>query len=195
MLFVARESWRLGLRDWSDSFHESPQSPPLFIVQITRWRRSPNSTKRSRWRKRELSRIPRRRCSVGVGFHGKVKYTNKQRCLVLASRGISYRTRHLMKDLEALMPQYKKDVKVCPFRFCNANSVAGREEGIERHHRNRRDEVLHVLDLFRGISSLPLSPVRRESTSMCTCGSVAFPTAPLFVFCCTTVSHTIPFFT
>ncbi|KNB41488.1 hypothetical protein JH06_5875 [Blastocystis sp. subtype 4] len=42
----------------------------------------------------------------------KVKYTNKQRCLVLASRGISYRTRHLMKDLEALMPQYKKDVKV-----------------------------------------------------------------------------------
>ena len=40
-----------------------------------------------------------------------MKYTNKQRCLVLASRGISYRTRHLMKDLEALMPQYKKDVK------------------------------------------------------------------------------------
>ncbi|KNB41339.1 hypothetical protein JH06_5471 [Blastocystis sp. subtype 4] len=45
----------------------------------------------------------------------KVKYTNKQRCLVLASRGISYRTRHLMKDLEALMPQYKKDVKVGMF--------------------------------------------------------------------------------
>lgn len=44
--------------------------------------------------------------------NGQVKYTNKQRCLVIASRGISYRTRHLMKDLEALMPQYKKDVKV-----------------------------------------------------------------------------------
>lgn len=41
-----------------------------------------------------------------------VKYINKQRCLVLASRGVSYRTRHLMKDLEGLMPHYKSDVKV-----------------------------------------------------------------------------------
>ena len=41
-----------------------------------------------------------------------VKYINKQRCLVLASRGISYRTRHLMKDLEGLMPHYKSEVKV-----------------------------------------------------------------------------------
>ena len=52
---------------------------------------------------------------VGVwdeNAHRKVKYTNKQRCLVLASRGVSYRTRHLMKDLEALMPHYKPDVKV-----------------------------------------------------------------------------------
>lgn len=48
----------------------------------------------------------------GENAHRKVKYTNKQRCLVLASRGVSYRTRHLMKDLEALMPHYKPDVKV-----------------------------------------------------------------------------------
>ena len=41
-----------------------------------------------------------------------VKYVHKQRCLVLASRGVSYRTRHLMKDLEGLLPHHKSDVKV-----------------------------------------------------------------------------------
>jgi hypothetical protein len=33
---------------------------------------------------------------------------NKQRVLMLSSRGITYRMRHLMNDLEALLPHIKK---------------------------------------------------------------------------------------
>ncbi|CAI2180045.1 19957_t:CDS:2 [Funneliformis geosporum] len=37
---------------------------------------------------------------------------NKQRVLVLSSRGINYRQRHLLNDLEALFPHFKKDSKL-----------------------------------------------------------------------------------
>ncbi|ORY07727.1 Brix-domain-containing protein [Basidiobolus meristosporus CBS 931.73] len=37
---------------------------------------------------------------------------NKQRVMMLTSRGITYRQRHLMTDLEALLPQAKKDTKL-----------------------------------------------------------------------------------
>ncbi|KAI8576102.1 hypothetical protein K450DRAFT_258464 [Umbelopsis ramanniana AG] len=37
---------------------------------------------------------------------------NKQRVLLLSSRGITYRHRHLMNDLEAILPQAKKDSKL-----------------------------------------------------------------------------------
>ncbi|EGN95558.1 hypothetical protein SERLA73DRAFT_95074 [Serpula lacrymans var. lacrymans S7.3] len=37
---------------------------------------------------------------------------NKQRVLLLSSRGITHRMRHLMNDLEALLPQVKKDSKL-----------------------------------------------------------------------------------
>ena len=36
------------------------------------------------------------------------KLKNKQRVLLLSSRGITQRMRHLMNDLEALLPQTKK---------------------------------------------------------------------------------------
>ena len=39
-------------------------------------------------------------------------YRNKQRCLVLASRGITVRHRHLLEDLRSLLPHHKKDVKL-----------------------------------------------------------------------------------
>ena len=56
-----------------------------------------------------------------------------------------------MKDLEALMPQYKKDVKVGLSYTVIAYSVVGCEEGIGRHYRNRGNEVLYVLHFFRGL--------------------------------------------
>ncbi|KZS88371.1 Brix-domain-containing protein [Sistotremastrum niveocremeum HHB9708] len=40
------------------------------------------------------------------------KRRNKQRVLLLSSRGITHRMRHLMNDLEALLPQVKKDSKL-----------------------------------------------------------------------------------
>ncbi len=35
------------------------------------------------------------------------KWTNKERVLVFSSRGISFRTRHLMMDLRTMMPHSK----------------------------------------------------------------------------------------
>ena len=39
-------------------------------------------------------------------------YTNKQRVLILSSRGITARYRHLMEDLKKLIPHHKKDNKL-----------------------------------------------------------------------------------
>jgi ribosome biogenesis protein BRX1 len=39
-------------------------------------------------------------------------YTNKQRVLILASRGITARHRHLLEDLKNLIPHHKKDNKL-----------------------------------------------------------------------------------
>lgn len=40
------------------------------------------------------------------------KKRNKQRVLLLSSRGITHRMRHLMSDLEALLPHVKKGADV-----------------------------------------------------------------------------------
>lgn len=40
------------------------------------------------------------------------RYVNKQRCLILSSRGITHRDRHLLSDLRDLLPHSKKDVKL-----------------------------------------------------------------------------------
>ncbi|KAL8203997.1 UNVERIFIED_CONTAM: Ribosome biogenesis protein BRX1 [Gekko kuhli] len=59
------------------------------------------------------------------------KWTNKERVLIFSSRGIDFRTRHLMKDLRTLMPHSKADTKmdrkdklfvineVCEIKNCN----------------------------------------------------------------------------
>jgi ribosome biogenesis protein BRX1 len=41
------------------------------------------------------------------------KKKNKQRVLLLSSRGITHRMRHLMNDLEALLPHVKKGEFLC----------------------------------------------------------------------------------
>lgn len=40
------------------------------------------------------------------------KKRNKQRVLLLSSRGVTHRMRHLMNDIEALLPHVKKGM--CP---------------------------------------------------------------------------------
>ncbi|XP_046901743.1 ribosome biogenesis protein BRX1 homolog [Hypomesus transpacificus] len=59
------------------------------------------------------------------------KWTNKERVLVFSSRGINFRTRHLMQDLRTIMPHTKADTKmdrkdklfvineVCEIKNCN----------------------------------------------------------------------------
>lgn len=42
------------------------------------------------------------------------KYRNKQRCLILSSRGITARYRHLLEDLRTLIPHHKKESKLDP---------------------------------------------------------------------------------
>lgn len=42
----------------------------------------------------------------------KRKWTNKQRVLVFASRGINHRDRHLMEDIKKLMPHHKPEAKM-----------------------------------------------------------------------------------
>lgn len=45
--------------------------------------------------------------------HDLSRYINKQRCLVISSRGVSHRARHLLADLRACMaPHAKEDVKL-----------------------------------------------------------------------------------
>ncbi|XP_036444799.1 ribosome biogenesis protein BRX1 homolog [Colossoma macropomum] len=59
------------------------------------------------------------------------KWKNKERVLVFSSRGINFRTRHLMQDLKTMMPHSKADTKmdrkdklfvvneVCEIKNCN----------------------------------------------------------------------------
>lgn len=42
----------------------------------------------------------------------KFKYTNKQRVLIISSRGITARYRHLLEDLKKLIPHHKTDNKL-----------------------------------------------------------------------------------
>ena len=44
----------------------------------------------------------------------KAAFKNKQRVMILASRGITYRHRHLLEDLHALLPQSKKGALFFP---------------------------------------------------------------------------------
>jgi ribosome biogenesis protein BRX1 len=45
-------------------------------------------------------------------FQSDGKYHNKQRCLIICSRGITSRVRHLLEDLRTLIPHHKKDSKI-----------------------------------------------------------------------------------
>lgn len=50
--------------------------------------------------------------AVTINTKGKYKYINKQRVLVVASRGITARHRHLLEDIKMLIPHHRKDSKL-----------------------------------------------------------------------------------
>ena len=45
-------------------------------------------------------------------FQSDGRYHNKQRCLILCTRGVTSRYRHLLEDLRTLIPHHKKDSKL-----------------------------------------------------------------------------------
>lgn len=59
----------------------------------------------------EPERLPAKRMSDDPPPK-KVKWINKQRVLVFATRGISYRHRHLMDDIKTLMPHHRPESKM-----------------------------------------------------------------------------------
>ncbi|CAL7951837.1 unnamed protein product [Xylocopa violacea] len=85
----------------------------------------------------------------------KVKWINKQRVLVFATRGISYRHRHFMHDLKTLMPHHRPESKMertknlqvvnemCEMKNCNKTMLF---EG-----RKKRD-------LYLWFSNVPVGP-------------------------------------
>ncbi len=50
--------------------------------------------------------------TIEPAFHSDGRYHNKQRCLILCSRGVTSRFRHLLEDLRTLIPHHKKDSKL-----------------------------------------------------------------------------------
>jgi ribosome biogenesis protein BRX1 len=52
--------------------------------------------------------------SAPSSFASDGRYRNKQRCLVLCSRGVTARYRHLLEDLRTLIPHHKKESKLDP---------------------------------------------------------------------------------
>uniref|UniRef100_A0A7S1ZC93 Brix domain-containing protein n=1 Tax=Ditylum brightwellii TaxID=49249 RepID=A0A7S1ZC93_9STRA len=54
-------------------------------------------------------------------FKSDGRYHNKQRCLIICSRGVTARYRHLLEDLRTLIPHHKKDSKL----DANKSSVGG----------------------------------------------------------------------
>jgi len=49
---------------------------------------------------------------IEPAFRSDGRYHNKQRCLILCSRGVTSRFRHLLEDLRTLIPHHKKDSKL-----------------------------------------------------------------------------------
>ncbi|XP_076355184.1 ribosome biogenesis protein BRX1 homolog [Tachypleus tridentatus] len=84
------------------------------------------------------------------------KWTNKQRVLIFASRGITFRDRHLMQNLQALLPHSKKESKmekkdslfvineICEMKNCN--------KSIYFENKKRQDLYMWVSNVPRGPS-------------------------------------------
>jgi ribosome biogenesis protein BRX1 len=82
-------------------------------------------------------------------------YTNKQRVLVIASRGITARYRHLLEDLKKLIPHHKKDNKL--------DSKSEIQDVNEIAEMKSCNQILYLecrkhMDLYMYISKAPHGP-------------------------------------
>jgi len=83
------------------------------------------------------------------------RYVNKQRTLVLSSRGVTHRDRHLMADLRDLLPNAKKDVK-----FDAKDDLSSLNELAEMKNCNNLLflEARKRKDLYLWVSKVPSGP-------------------------------------
>ncbi|XP_055845664.1 ribosome biogenesis protein BRX1 homolog [Episyrphus balteatus] len=85
----------------------------------------------------------------------KEKWTNKQRVLVFAARGINHRDRHLMGDIKTLMPHHRPESKME-----RAKTLSLVNEMCEMKHCNRAIlfEGRRKRDLYMWLSNVPKGP-------------------------------------
>ncbi|CAO1322809.1 unnamed protein product [Diamesa hyperborea] len=85
----------------------------------------------------------------------KVKWINRQRVLVLCGRGISFRDRHLMKDITTIMPHHRTESKLERWKTLSVINELG-----EMKHCNKAMyfEGRHKKDLYMWLSSMPEGP-------------------------------------
>jgi hypothetical protein len=89
---------------------------------------------------------------------------NKQRVLLLSSRGVTHRMRHLMNDLEVLLPHVKRGTSMClyrkrdvPYRIQTRNSI---RKIICICYRNLRTSTIATIRYI----------LKRDDMRICTCG-------------------------
>lgn len=102
----------------------------------------------------EVQLEPVRMSDEPIETKSKAKWTNKQRVLIFATRGITHRDRHLMLNLHALMPHSKREPKmdkkdstdvineICESRNCN--------KSIFFENRKRSDLYMWLSNVPRG---------------------------------------------
>ena len=97
------------------------------------------------------------------------KKRNKQRVLLLSSRGITHRMRHLMNDLEALLPHIKKGA--CkPTAMCCVYVYADRGSAFQIQSSIRRITSTYYQSLRIYTRVITRSTLRRVGTKTCIFG-------------------------
>ncbi|KAJ8976194.1 hypothetical protein NQ317_002243 [Molorchus minor] len=84
-----------------------------------------------------------------------IKWINKQRILVFASRGINHRDRHLMEDLKKLMPHHKPEAKM---ERSKTLSVINEMCEMKNCNKAMMFEGRRKKDLYMWLSNVPNGP-------------------------------------
>lgn len=113
---------------------------------------------------KSLSHSSRAKTTTSVnGVHKK----NKQRVLILSSRGVTYRHRHLLNDLYSLLPHSRKDAKLdTKTKLYQLNELA------ELYNCNNVlfFEARKGKDLYIWMSKVPNGPTVKMHLQNRTCG-------------------------
>lgn len=99
-----------------------------------------------------------------------IKWVNKQRVLIFASRGISHRDRHLMEDLKKIMPHHKPEAKM---ERSKTLSVINEMCEMKNCSKAMMFEGRKKRDLYMWLSNVPNGP---SAKFLIENGRILFPT-------------------